>query len=175
MLSRRRFLAAGAATPSVLPFIAPNAFAQSGDGSTYSAGTAEQALDIINLHDLEDQARELIPAPQFGYIRSGSGDEWTLRENVRAFDDRQILPRYLVGIDQPDTTTELLGSKVDIPIFVPPMAWHMRLRKRRRRKARPTRVRYSPPRRSPTCLWETLPRRAMARNGSSYTIQKIRV
>ncbi|WP_445373837.1 lactate oxidase [Photorhabdus tasmaniensis] len=90
----------------------------------YKTGSVEKTLDIISLYDLEDEARKLIPAPQFGYISSGSGDEWTLRENTRAFDDYQIIPRYLAGIKEPDTTTELLGSKVDIPIFIPPMAAH---------------------------------------------------
>ena len=54
----------------------------------------------------------------------GSGDEWTLKENTRAFNDRQILPRYLAGVEVPSTATEILGSKVDIPVFVPPMAAH---------------------------------------------------
>lgn len=90
----------------------------------YQAGTSEKKLDIINLYDLEEEARKLIPKPQFGYISSGSGDEWTLRENIRAFDDVQILPRYLAGVDQPDTSTILLGSKVTMPIFIPPMAAH---------------------------------------------------
>lgn len=90
----------------------------------YRAGTAERSLDIINLYDLEAEARKLIPVPQFGYISSGSGDEWTLKENIRAFDDRQILPRYLAGVEQPDTSTELPGSKVGTPIFIPPMAAH---------------------------------------------------
>lgn len=90
----------------------------------YKAGTAERPLDIINLYDLEAEAEKLIPKAEFGYIAGGSGDEWTLKENTRAFDDRQILPRYLQGFDAPDTETELLGSKVGIPIFVPPMAAH---------------------------------------------------
>ncbi|WP_225813043.1 lactate oxidase [Photorhabdus antumapuensis] len=91
---------------------------------TYKTNSAEKSLDIINLYDLEEEARKLIPAPQFGYISGGSGDEWTLRENTRAFDDFQIIPRYLAGVKEPDTTTELFGSKVDMPIFIPPMAAH---------------------------------------------------
>lgn len=97
--------------------------AAANDGA-YVAGTAVGPLDIINLHDLEAQAEKLIPKAPFGYISGGSGDEWTLRENVRAFDDRQILPRYLAGVDTPDTSTELLGSKLGIPLFIPPMAAH---------------------------------------------------
>lgn len=90
----------------------------------YAAGTAEHPLDIINLFDLEAEAEKLIPKAQFGYISSGAGDEWTKKENTRAFYDRQILPEYLAGVEIPNTETELLGSKVGIPIFVPPMAAH---------------------------------------------------
>jgi L-lactate oxidase len=90
----------------------------------YVAGTAERRLDIVNLFDLEAEAEKLIPKGPFGYISGGSGDEWTLKENVRAFDDRRILPRYLAGVETPDTETVLLRSKVSIPIFVPPMAAH---------------------------------------------------
>jgi lactate oxidase len=90
----------------------------------YKAGSVERPLDVINLHELETEAQKLIPKAQFGYIAGGSGDEWTLRENVRAFDDRQILPRSLAGFDAPSTETEILGSKLGIPLFVPPMAAH---------------------------------------------------
>lgn len=104
-----------------------SAFAQTAApvaATPYQPGSAERMLEIINLHDLQEQAREIIPTPQFGFISGGSGDEWTLRENTRSFEDRQILPKYLVGIDQPDTSTTLLGSKVKVPIFVPPMSAH---------------------------------------------------
>ncbi|MGD9614383.1 MAG: alpha-hydroxy-acid oxidizing protein [Alphaproteobacteria bacterium] len=90
----------------------------------YVAGTAERPLDIINLYDLEAEAENVMPKAPFGYIRSGSGDEWTLRENIRAFDDRQILPRYLQGIGVPNTEIEIFGSKLAIPMFVPPAAAH---------------------------------------------------
>ncbi|MNB73949.1 L-lactate dehydrogenase [cytochrome] [compost metagenome] len=111
-------------SPNALAAGAGAAAAAPSNAARYQAGTAERKLDIINLYDLEEDARKLIPKPQFGYISSGSGDEWTLRENVRAFDDVQILPHYLAGVDQPDTSTTLLGSKVDTPIFIPPMAAH---------------------------------------------------
>ncbi|SMR83840.1 MULTISPECIES: lactate oxidase [Stenotrophomonas] len=111
-------------SPNALAAGAGAAAAAPSNAARYQAGTAERKLDIINLYDLEEDARKLIPKPQFGYISSGSGDEWTLRENVRAFDDVQILPHYLAGVDQPDISTTLLGSKVDTPIFIPPMAAH---------------------------------------------------
>lgn len=90
----------------------------------YVAASAERKLDIINLYDLEKEAEKVIPEGPFGYIASGSGDEWTLKENTRSFEDVQILPRQLAGVTMPDLSTTLLGSKVGTPIFVPPMAAH---------------------------------------------------
>lgn len=92
--------------------------------AAYVAGKAERKLNIVSLHELEAEARKVIPKGAFGYIAGGSGDEWTLKENTRSFDDRQILPRYLAGVSQPDLQTALLGSKVGTPVFVPPMAAH---------------------------------------------------
>lgn len=94
------------------------------DNAAFRASQANRKLDIISLNDLQAEAEKLIPQAQFGFIKGGSGDEWTLRENTRSFDDVQILPRYLVGIDQPNLTTTLLGSTVKMPIFVPPMSAH---------------------------------------------------
>lgn len=90
----------------------------------YTAGTAERPLDIINLHDLAAQAGRIIPTGPFEYIAGGAGDEWTLRENTRAFDDVQIIPQFLTGIGTPDTRIELLGSKLAMPIIVSPTAAH---------------------------------------------------
>jgi lactate oxidase len=101
-----------------------NVLGEMGSVAAFVAPNAERPLDIANLYDLEAEAEKLLSKGAFGYIAGGSGDEWTLKENVRAFYDRQILPRYLAGVELPETETVLLGSKVDIPIFVPPMAAH---------------------------------------------------
>ena len=90
----------------------------------FSAPTTEKDIEILNLLELEDEARKVISKGPFGYISGGSGDELTLRENIAGFDDHMIVPRYLTGLDEPDISTELLGVKVDAPIFCPPMAAH---------------------------------------------------
>jgi lactate oxidase len=115
---------AGTAAAQTSPPPAAGSSILSTSAPPYVAGTVERSLDIINLYDLEAEAEKLIPRAQFGYIAGGSGDEWTLKENTRAFDDRQILPRYLAGFDAPTTETEIFGSKLGVPIFVPPMAAH---------------------------------------------------
>lgn len=103
---------------------APGKPAQAPQPKPYVAGSSERKLDIINLYDLEAEARKVIPEGPFGYISSGAGDEWTLRENTRSFDDVQILPRQLAGVGMPDISTTLLGTRVGSSIFIPPMAAH---------------------------------------------------
>ncbi|MBV8107818.1 MAG: alpha-hydroxy-acid oxidizing protein [Hyphomicrobiales bacterium] len=72
--------------------------------------------------DLEPTAEKIIPKPYFAYISSGLATKWTQRENTRAFYDRRILPQCLAGVDEPDTRTQVLGTPVDVPIFVAPTA-----------------------------------------------------
>ncbi|MEA2951137.1 MAG: L-lactate oxidase, partial [Alphaproteobacteria bacterium] len=83
-----------------------------------------QKISIINLGDLEAEAKQVIPPGGFGYIASGSGDEWTLRENLAAFQRIPIEPRYFSGVSAPDLTVSLLGTKLSMPIIVAPMGSH---------------------------------------------------
>ena len=134
--SRRQFVGSALGAGAVAMTLPTRAFAQAAtndpqaalsrasQAKPYVAGSGERKLDIINLYDLEAEAKKVIPEGPFGYIASGAGDEWTLRENTRSFDDVQILPRYLAGFDMPDISTTLLGSKLSSPIFIPPMAAH---------------------------------------------------
>lgn len=45
-----------------------------------------------------------------------------LRENEAAFDRYKIRPRILVNVDQVDTSTEILGTKVALPLGFSPAA-----------------------------------------------------
>lgn len=127
--TRREFLGMALSTATLTMMTGGRAFAlEPGNDpvnvSDYVTGTEEKKLNVINLYELEAEAKRIIPEGPFGYIAGGSGDEWTLKENTRSFDDARILPRYLAGVTMPDMRTTLLGSKVATPIFVPPMAAH---------------------------------------------------
>lgn len=73
-----------------------------------------------NIEDLRRRARSKLPAPMFHYIDGGSDDEWTLRRNTQAFDDYQLLPRYLTDISTVDLRTQVLGSELQMPMFLSP-------------------------------------------------------
>ena len=88
----------------------------------YFQSDREEKLDLVNLTSLEERAKEIIPQGGFGYIVGGSEDEWTIKENTKAFDHVQILPRVLTGVENPSTETELFGQKLAMPIISSPAA-----------------------------------------------------
>src|SRR5262245_57881443 len=80
---------------------------------------------LVTLEDYEAPAREIIPADVYDYVAGGAGDEWTLRENRRAFDRWVIRPRMLRGIadEDLDTSADLLGTPVSMPVLIAPWAY----------------------------------------------------
>ena len=106
--------------------------AEPGSGTTdrpnipYEGSKLNRKLQIVNLLDLETEAQKILPAGGFGYISGGSGANWTRRENTEAFSRVQIEPQALSGVAKVDLATEILGSKLSMPVFIPPMGSHGR-------------------------------------------------
>ena len=76
----------------------------------------------VSLADLERLASERMTPEAWDYVAGGAEDEITLAENAAAFRRRRFVPRVLVDVSTPDTTTTLLGRTVDLPIGVAPVA-----------------------------------------------------
>lgn len=92
----------------------------------YKASTAEKKLNIVSLERLEEEAKKVIPEAGFAFVSGAAGDEWTLRENRRAYDDYRIASKRLVGLarENVDLRTRLLGHDLPYPIIVAPMGVH---------------------------------------------------
>ena len=58
----------------------------------------------------------------FDYIDGGADDEKTMAQNSAAFDDYELQFKVLTGVDNPDTSTTLLGEKIDVPFILSPAA-----------------------------------------------------
>ena len=84
------------------------------------------APKIITVDDYEPLAREVLPADVFDYYAGGAGDEWTLAENRRAFEDWVIRPRMLTGAWPADPSTSVLGNEIAFPVVVAPWAYQKR-------------------------------------------------
>ena len=83
---------------------------------------AEAATRQLSVDALEEAARERLQQMVFDYYAGGSGDEWTLRENRRAFDRWVLRPRFLVDVSDVDLRTAVLGQQIPFPILIAPTA-----------------------------------------------------
>jgi len=79
---------------------------------------------IVNLDELEQQAKHQLDQPSYDFVAGGAGSELTLRANREGFQRITIMPRVLTGIKQVDTSMNLLGQRLSMPIYVTPMANH---------------------------------------------------
>lgn len=88
----------------------------------YEQNENEKELDILNLPALEQEAQKIIPTGGFGYIAGGSEDEWTLHANRTAFQHKQIVPKALSDIEDPQTDTRVFNLDLKTPIMMAPAA-----------------------------------------------------
>jgi 4-hydroxymandelate oxidase len=77
---------------------------------------------VFNLNDFEPLARAAMERGAFDYFAGGAADESTLRESVSAFSRWRLRPRVLVDVSSIDTSTELLGTPVSMPVGLAPTA-----------------------------------------------------
>jgi isopentenyl diphosphate isomerase/L-lactate dehydrogenase-like FMN-dependent dehydrogenase len=82
------------------------------------------AGEPVNVREYELLAEEKLDAGAFGYFAGGSGDEWTLRENIAAFERWRLRPRVLVDVRAVATQTIVIGQEVSMPVLVAPTALH---------------------------------------------------
>jgi 4-hydroxymandelate oxidase len=76
----------------------------------------------INVWDYEQLAEAKLDANAHAYFAGGAGDEVTLRENLAAFERRKLRPRVLVDVQNVSTATTVLGTEVELPILIAPLA-----------------------------------------------------
>jgi 4-hydroxymandelate oxidase len=74
--------------------------------------------------DLEQRARELLPAAVYDYYATGAGQESTLAANLAAWSELTLRPRVLRDVSRVDLSTTVLGEAVPHPILVAPTALH---------------------------------------------------
>lgn len=73
-----------------------------------------------NLMDFRCIARRRLPAPVFHYLDGGADDEISLRRNVAAFDDYELLPSQLTDVSRIVLQSTLFGRQVDWPVMISP-------------------------------------------------------
>jgi len=82
-------------------------------------------IRLKNCHNVEELrllAKQRLPGPIFHYIDGAADDELTYRRNTSAFDDCDLVPNVLAGVTDIDMSVEVMGQKLDMPIFCAPTA-----------------------------------------------------
>ncbi|MCS6918574.1 MAG: lactate 2-monooxygenase [Fimbriimonadales bacterium] len=75
----------------------------------------------VDYADLEAAAREVLKPEAYDYVAGSAGTETTADANISAFDQWQIVPRFMRDVSQRDWSIELLGRKYPVPVYVAPV------------------------------------------------------
>jgi len=78
--------------------------------------------DCYNTGDFRELARRRLPGPIFHYIDGAADDEVTCRRNTEAFEQCDLVPNVLAGVEHIDLSTTVLGQKLEMPFFLSPTA-----------------------------------------------------
>ncbi len=71
--------------------------------------------------DLNRLAQRKLSARAYGYVAGGAGSEHTMRADRAAFDRWQLVPRMLRDVSARDTSVELFGRRLPVPILLAPI------------------------------------------------------
>ena len=75
-----------------------------------------------NFHDFRRLAKLRLPGPIFNYIDGAADDETTYRRNTAAFEDCDLVPNILAGVEDIDLSVTVMGQKLDMPVYCSPTA-----------------------------------------------------
>jgi len=81
----------------------------------------EALSDLITAYELA--ARTTVPKAAFEYVAAGAGDELSLEESRTAWRRYRLRPHAFPGSAVPDLSTEVLGTRLALPVVVAPTAW----------------------------------------------------
>lgn len=76
------------------------------------------------LADYEAPAQARLDPGVWAYLHSGAADEHSLHRNQQAFAQLRVLPHAMQDLRDGSTTLTLLGTPLEHPILVAPMAYH---------------------------------------------------
>tara|TARA_E500000178_G_scaffold118044_2_gene118002 strand:- start:1196 stop:2350 length:1155 start_codon:yes stop_codon:yes gene_type:complete len=75
-----------------------------------------------NTEDFRKLAKMRLPSPIFHYIDGAADDEITLKRNTESYESCDLVPNVLAGVQDIDMSVEVMGKKIDLPIFCSPTA-----------------------------------------------------
>ena len=82
-------------------------------------------MKLSNCHNFQDfrkLAKRRLPSSIFHYIDGAADDEITHRRNTLAYDDVDLVPSVLAGVENVDLSTTIFGRKIELPLYCAPTA-----------------------------------------------------
>ncbi len=79
--------------------------------------------NAASIDDLRLIAKRRMPKFAFDFIDGGAEDEISLQKNRSAFQEIELLPKYLAGASHPKLETEIFGKYYSVPFGVAPMGF----------------------------------------------------
>ncbi|KAG0167500.1 hypothetical protein DFQ28_001707 [Apophysomyces sp. BC1034] len=74
--------------------------------------------EMYNTFDFESVAKSVLRPEAWAYYSSGADDEISMRENHTAFHRIWLRPRVMINVKNIDMTTQMLGTKVSMPLYI---------------------------------------------------------
>ncbi|GAB5351004.1 alpha-hydroxy acid oxidase [Qipengyuania sp. 483] len=78
--------------------------------------------DCHNIEDFRRLAKRRLPWPVFDYIDGAADDELTKARNTAAFDEVDLVPDVLAGVEKIDTACTIMGRRSELPLVLSPTA-----------------------------------------------------
>ncbi|MEM7219442.1 MAG: alpha-hydroxy acid oxidase [Pseudomonadota bacterium] len=78
--------------------------------------------DCHNTTDFRRLAKQRLPGPLFHYIDGAADDEVTYERNTRAYEECDLVPRVLAGVEEVDLSVTVMGKRLSLPMFCSPTA-----------------------------------------------------
>ena len=75
-----------------------------------------------NYKDFRKLAKSRLPSPIFDYIDGAADDEITYKRNSKSFDEVDLVPNVLAGVENVSMETEIMGQKLSLPFYCAPTA-----------------------------------------------------
>ena len=75
-----------------------------------------------NTEDFRLLAKSRLPSPIFHYIDGAADDEVTIKQNTKSYENCDLVPNVLNGVEDIDMSVEIMGKKIDMPLFCSPTA-----------------------------------------------------
>src|ERR1700682_6079990 len=94
--------------------VSPWAYANAGDNMRLSG--------CHNFHDFRKLAQRRLPGPIFDFIDGAADDEVTLRQNTAGFEQCDLVPNILRGVEAVDISVTVMGQKLAMPFYCSPTA-----------------------------------------------------